>query len=338
MKAVFLRNPLDVSLVDVKKPVVKEGFALIKVKSASICGSDVGAFRGTNVLVQYPIILGHEIAGEVVSIGDNPKGIKVGDKVVLDPYIYCGKCYPCSIGRTNCCENLNVLGVHVDGGMVELFSHPHELLNKVPNNIPWELAPLAEPLTIALHSTHRGEVKEGEFVTIIGAGPIGLLSALVALHYKAIPILIDILDERLSYAKTLGIKNVINAKNDNPLEIIKDLTNGVMSQVVIEASGSNKAIRDTFDYASFAGRIVFTGWPKSNTEIPTAMITKKELDVRGSRTSANEFGEALDLIANNKIDVKAIISKIVNFEELPQSLVDMSNNPEKYLKIVALMD
>ena len=119
MKAVFLRNPLDVSLVDVKKPVVKEGFALIKVKSASICGSDVGAFRGTNVLVQYPIILGHEIAGEVVSIGDNPKGIKVGDKVVLDPYIYCGKCYPCSIGRTNCCENLNVLGVHVDGGMVE---------------------------------------------------------------------------------------------------------------------------------------------------------------------------------------------------------------------------
>lgn len=338
MKAVFLKNPLDVSLVDVEKPIKREGFALIKVKSASICGSDVGAFRGTNLLVQYPIILGHEIAGEVIEIGENSKGIKVGDRIILDPYIYCGKCYPCSIGRTNCCENLNVLGVHINGGMVELFSHPQELLNKVPDNIPWELVPLAEPLTIALHSIHRGDVKEGEFVTIIGAGPIGLLSALVALHYKAIPILIDILDERLTYAKTLGVKNVINAKNEDPLKVIKSLTNGVMSQVIIEASGSNKAIRDTFDYASYAGRIVFTGWPKSDTEIPTAMITKKELDVRGSRTSANEFEEALYLISNNKIDVESIISKVVNFDELPQSLIDMSNNPEKYLKIVALMD
>ncbi len=338
MKAVYLSNPLEVSLVDVKKPEPKEGFALIKVKSASICGSDVGAFRGSNVLVNYPIILGHEVAGEVVSIGENPKGIKVGDRVILDPYIYCGKCYPCSIGRTNCCENLNVLGVHVDGGMVELFSHPQELLNKVPDSIPWSLVPLAEPLTIALHSVHRGGLKEGEYVTIIGAGPIGLLSALVALHYKAIPILIDILDERLSYAKTLGINNVINAKDDNPLEVINNITKGVMSQVIIEASGSNKAIRDSFDYVSYAGRIVFTGWPKSDTEIPTAMITKKELDVRGSRTSANEFEEALDLIVNNKVDVKSIISKVVNFDDLPQSLIDMSNNPEKFLKIVALMD
>lgn len=111
-----------------------------------------------------------------------------------------------------------------------------------------------------------------------------------------------------------------------------------MSQVVIEASGSNKAIRDSYEYVSYAGRIVYTGWPKSDTEIPTAMITKKELDVRGSRTSANEFQEALELISENKIDVKAIISKVVNFQDLPQALIDMSENPEKYLKIVSLIN
>lgn len=143
MKAVYLKNPLEVSLVDVENTQTKEGYALIKVKAASICGSDVGAYRGTNVLVKYPRILGHEIAGEVVSIGENPKGIKVGERVILDPYIYCGKCYPCSIGRTNCCEDLNVLGVHIDGGMAEYFLHPQELLHKVPDNIPIQFIEVA---------------------------------------------------------------------------------------------------------------------------------------------------------------------------------------------------
>lgn len=336
MKAVYLKKPYEIDLIDVDESILKEGNALIKIKSASICGSDVGAYRGTNVLVTYPRVLGHEIAGEVVSIEQNSNNIKIGDRVIIDPYISCNECYPCSIGRTNCCEDLKVLGVHVDGGMVEYFQHPQELLHKIPDNIPWDLAPLAEPLTIALHSIHRGGVKEGEFVTIIGAGPIGLLAALVALDYKAKPILIDILQERLEFANSLGIKNIINAKSEDVIEKIKKLTNGVMSHVVIEASGANQAIRNTYDYVSYAGRIVYTGWPKSDTEIPTAMITKKELDVRGSRTSANEFQEALEMISENRINVRAIISKIVSLEELPESLVKMSESPENFLKIVAL--
>ena len=336
MEAINLKKPYEVELIDVEESKLKEGNALIKIKSASICGSDVGAYRGTNVLVTYPRILGHEIAGEVVSIGQNSRDIKVGDRVVIDPYIFCNDCYPCSIGRTNCCEDLKVLGVHIDGGMVEYFQHPQELLHKVPDNIPWNLAPLAEPLTIALHSIHRGRVKEGEFVTIIGAGPIGLLASLVALDYKAKPILIDILQERLDFAKSLGVEYTINPKSEDALNIIKEITNGMMSQVVIEASGSNQAIRNTYDYVSYAGRIVYTGWPNSNTEIPTAIITKKELDVRGSRTSVNEFQEALEMISGNRINVRAIISKIVSLKELPESLINMSENPEKYLKIIAL--
>ncbi|NBK25828.1 MAG: alcohol dehydrogenase, partial [Spirochaetia bacterium] len=117
MKAVSLEKPWSISLVEKERPVPQIGEALIKVKSVGICGSDIGAFRGTNQLVSYPRIIGHEIAGEIVEIpSDNPKGFVVGDRVVVDPYLYCGHCYPCSIGRTNCCTNLNVLGVHVDGG------------------------------------------------------------------------------------------------------------------------------------------------------------------------------------------------------------------------------
>lgn len=336
MKAVYLESPGVIYMKEIEMPESKPGYALIKVKAASICGSDVGAFRGTNVLVTYPRILGHEVAGEIVEIGPNDKGLKPGDRVILDPYVYCGKCYPCSVGRTNCCENLEVLGVHRDGGMAEYFSHPDHLLHKVPEGIDWDLVPLAEPLTISLHSIHRAGLKAGEHITIIGAGSIGLVAALAAIEYEAVPILIDVLDERLDYAKTLGISHTINSSKTDALQAIKALTSGVMSQAVVEASGSNQAIRATLDYVSYAGRVVFTGWPKADTELPTALITKKELDLRGSRTSAGEFQEALELILKSKVDVGATISKRVAFEELAQAVVDQSTTPEKYLKIISV--
>ena len=119
MKAIKYEKPWDVACVEMDKPVRKKGEALIKIMTAGICGSDIGAFRGTNGLVSYPRVIGHELAGIIEEIDeDNPKGFKVGDHVIVDPYLYCGHCYPCSIGRTNCCTDLHVLGVHVDGGMI----------------------------------------------------------------------------------------------------------------------------------------------------------------------------------------------------------------------------
>ena len=126
MKAINLSEPWKIAVKELEKPVPKEGEALIRVISAGICGSDIGAFRGTNNLVSYPRIIGHELAGIIEQVPeDNPKGFKVGDKVIVDPYLYCGHCYPCSIGRTNCCTSLHVLGVHVDGGMAEYLSLIH---------------------------------------------------------------------------------------------------------------------------------------------------------------------------------------------------------------------
>lgn len=337
MKSVYLESPNDIKIKEIEKPVRKENEALIKIKSVGICGSDIGAYRGANPLVSYPRVIGHEIAGEVLEIGENSKGIKVGDRVIIDPYIYCGKCYPCSLGRTNCCTDLKVLGVHIDGGMVEYFTHPSEMLNKVPDNIPWEQVPAAEPLTIALHAIHRTKVTAGEHVVIIGAGAIGLLAALCAEAYGATSILMDIVDERLKFAEKLGIKHTINAMDKDAIEKINKITNGRMAEVVIEASGSNAAIRNTIDYVSYAGRIALTGWPKKETSIPTDMYTKKELDVRGSRTSAGEFEEALKLMSSGTIDVKPIISKVVKLEDVPETVKELSEHPERYLKINAIV-
>ena len=179
MKAVNLQEPKNIFVTEREMPVREKGMALLKIKAAGICGSDIGAYRGVNNLVSYPRIIGHELAGEIVEIDDdNPKGLKVGDRVVVDPYLYCGHCYPCSLKRTNCCEDLKVLGVHVDGGMAEYFVHPADMLIPIPEGMSWELAPLSEPLTIALHALHRGQLKPGMHTAINGAGAIGLLAAL----------------------------------------------------------------------------------------------------------------------------------------------------------------
>lgn len=337
MKSVYLQSPNEIRIKEVEVPVRKENEALIKIKAVGICGSDVGAYRGVNPLVSYPRILGHELAGEVLEIGKNSKGIKVGDRIIVDPYIYCGECYPCSLGRTNCCTDLKVLGVHIDGGMVELFTHPSEMLHKVPDNIPWDQIPAAEPLTIALHAIHRTKVIEGEHVVIIGAGAIGLLTALTVLAYKAVPILMDVVNERLNFAENLGIKHTINASDVDAIDQIKEITNGRMAEVVIEASGSNIAIRNTIDYVSFAGRIGLTGWPKKETSLPTDLFTKKELDIRGSRTSAGEFEEALKLMSKGIVDVKPIISKVISLAEVPSAVKELAEHPERYLKINALL-
>lgn len=335
MQAIKLEKPWEVACVDIDMPTRKEGEALIKVKAAGICGSDIGAFRGTNGLVSYPRIIGHEIAGEVVEIGPNKKGIKVGDRVVVDPYLYCGHCYPCSIGRTNCCEHLRVLGVHVDGGMCEYFTHPADMLVKIPEGMSWVQAAMAEPLTISLHGIHRGGLKAGEYCAVIGAGPIGLVAGLVAQAYGAHAILLDIVDERLQFAKKLGIEHVVNSMDkEKAVEEIRKITGGTMAQQVMECSGANVAIRSTLDFVSNAGRITLTGWPKKETSIPTDLITKKEVDIRGARTSAGEFEEALDLINSKRVDMMQVLTKTVSAKEAPATIIDIEKNPGKYMKVV----
>jgi L-gulonate 5-dehydrogenase len=336
MKAVLLESPKSIKIKHIDMPRRKKGEALIKIKAAGICGSDIGAYRGDNPLVSYPRIIGHEIAGEIIEIDDNKKNLKAGDHIILDPYIYCGKCYPCSIGRTNCCENLKVIGVHIDGGMQEYISYPTNMLVPVSDTIAWEHVPLAEPVTIALHAIHRVRLKEGEHIAINGAGAIGILIALCAKAYGAVPILVDIVGERLEFAKSLGIKDTINISNQDMLKTLSEMTSGRMAETVVEASGSNAAIRNSLDMASYAGRIAFTGWPKKETLLPTDRITKKELDIYGSRTSAGEFEEAIDLITSGKINAQSIISKVVSLDDIPRMVIDISEHPDQYLKVNVL--
>ena len=336
MKAIKYAKPWEVACVEQEKPTCGKGQALIKIMTAGICGSDIGAFRGTNGLVSYPRVIGHELAGiiEEIDNDNNPKGFKVGDKVIIDPYVYCGHCYPCSIKRTNCCTSLKVLGVQTEGGMAEYFAHPANLLVKMPDDMDWILAAMAEPLTISLHGVHRGGLKAGEYVAIYGAGTIGVLAGMAAEAYGAHAIIIDIVQERLDFAKSVGVEHIINSGKEDTIKIVKELTNGDGAQLVMECTGANPCIRQSLDLVSNAGRITFTGWPHKETSIPTDMITKKEIDIRGARTSAGEFEEAIELITSGRVDVKKILTKTVSMDEAPETIIDIEKNPGNYLKVV----
>ena len=337
MKTVLLKQPGEIGISEIEKTSRRENEVLLKVRSTGICGSDIGAYKGVNPLVSYPRIIGHEIAGEVVEVAADEKTFRVGDRVILEPYVYCGQCYPCSIGHTNCCENLTVRGVHIEGGMAEYVSHPRHLLHKVPEDIPWHLIPMAEPLVIAMHAVKQSEVKAGEHVAITGAGQIGLLAAQYALTLGALPIVVDPVDERLALATRLGVPHLINPVSQDAVAQIKAITRARMAEAAIEASGAASAIRAMVDYVAYAGRIALVGWPKSDIPMPTALFTKKELTIRGSRNSVGQFPESLRLIAEGKVDVAALLTKTVSLEETPATVVDIAEHPERYLKVTCLL-
>ncbi len=337
MKAILIHSPQDISVEEVPNPVRKENEVLIKVRGMGICGSDIGAYKGINPLVIYPRIIGHEIAGEVLEVARNEKEMMPGDRVVLEPYMFCGQCYPCKNRRTNCCENLAVRGVHVDGGMSEFCAHPRHLVHKAPADLSWLHLALVEPLTISVHAVQRARLAKGEHLVVTGSGPVGLLAAQYALVIGAVPIMVDPIDERLAFAQSVGIPYGINPVKENAVERIKEITGGRMAEAMVEASGSEAAVRSSIDYAAYSARISLVGWPKGEISLMTAMFTKKELDVMGSRNSFKDFPESIDLIAGNRIDVASLVTRMVSFAEIPAVVAEIAEYPEKFMKVVALM-
>lgn len=339
MKAVQILGKKDIRVVDVNEPKTLPNHSKIKVLSMGVCGSDVHAYAGKSPNVTYPVIIGHEIIGEIVEIGEgeNPRQLRVGDRVVLNPYLYCGTCYACEQGQTNACTSLKCLGVQTDGAMCETFVHPTKLMIKVPDSIDNGLGAVIEPTVIALHALHRLQAKADEHVVIIGAGCIGLLTAIVAKAKGMHVIVSDVVDERLEVAVALGADGTINPMKENAVEKLLEMTNGRLAECVCEMSGAPAAVRSTLDYAASTGRIALTGWPDRDVELPTAVITRKELKILGSRTGVTaEFEEVVSLIEEGKIDPRKIISRVVAFNELPETIAALDKDPGMAIKVVGL--
>lgn len=335
MKMLCLPEPGKLEIRDMPKPVLTEGQAIIKMDMCGICGSDVTAYRGVNPTMKYPVNgLGHEGVGIIEEIGDNDKGLKQGDRVALEPYVPCNKCHMCAVGRFNNCADIRVCGVHKDGMMTEYFSHPVQLLYKLPDELSFTHAALVEPLTIGLHGATRARVSKGEHCVVFGAGIIGLMASFACINYGATPILIDVLQKRLDYAKELGIPYVFNSKEGDVETYLKEVTGGKLPEAMIDCTGAPVILENMHNYVCHGGRIALVGWPHNPVSINTVRMTQKEIDILPSRNSNAKFPEAIQLVNEGKVPTDAIITKVIKLAEVEDIIKDMIQNPSDYLKVI----
>lgn len=296
MKYIVCEKPGEFLLKEKDAPTRKSGEALLQINKVGICGTDLHAYGGNQAFFTYPRILGHELASEVLEIDDNPQGIKAGDKVVIMPYISCGKCIACRNGKTNCCTNITVLGVHGDGGMQEQITVPTNILLKANNLSDDEMA-IVEPLAIGAHAVRRANVKDGEFVVVVGCGPIGIGIMKLAQIEGAKVIAIDMNEERLAYAKDkIGVDYVVKA-GETAVKEVSDITNGELATAVFDASGNKYALEACPDYMSHGGRFILVGLSKGELTYTHPKVHAKEMTLMCSRNAtAEDFEHVISVL------------------------------------------
>jgi 2-desacetyl-2-hydroxyethyl bacteriochlorophyllide A dehydrogenase len=338
MKTLVCTKPGNLEYKTAEKPVLTKGHAIIKIKRIGICGTDLHAFEGTQPYFEYPRILGHELAGELVEFDDAP-GFKTGEQVTFIPYFNCGVCIACRSGKPNCCVNLKVCGVHIDGGMAEYLSVPSYSLVHGEGLSYDELA-LIEPLAICAHGVARAAIKKDEFVLVIGAGPIGL----GAIEFAAIAggkvIVMDINEARLQFCKqNLNVKNAINALDVNVFEQLKEITAGDMPTVVIDATGNQKAINNAFQYMAHGGRFVLIGLQKGEITFSHPEFHKREATLMSSRNATrHDFEHVISYMKNGLINPKTYITHRVNFDEVKRDFASWLDPATGVIKAMVSVD
>lgn len=290
--------------------------ALVRVHRVGICGTDLHAYQGSQPFFSYPRRLGHELGVEVIKVGAEVKKIKVGDACAVEPYLTCGKCIACVHGKTNCCVDLKCLGVHVDGGMCEYFTIPAKNLHPSEKLSFDELA-LVETLGIGAHGVHRAQIRAGERVLIIGAGPIGLSAIQFALAAGAEVIVADINQRRLAFCEQqLGVKHCIDPTSDT-LSQLEQLSGSELAPVVIDCTGSKASMESTFQYVSHGGRLVFIGLGKFDIAFHDPHFHRRELSILSSRNSTGaEMRQIIEMIEAGEIDTTPWITQRTNFSQL----------------------
>lgn len=337
MKVLVCSEPRKLLYSTADAPVAKPGYAILRIRRIGVCGTDLHAFEGTQPYFTYPRILGHELSGELVNGGAN--GFSSGDIVTFLPYYSCGKCIACRAGKTNCCVNMQVCGVHVNGGMAEYLQVPSGNLVSGEGLSMDELA-LVEPLAIGAHAIGRANVQQGEFTLIIGAGPIGLGIMEFARIAGGKVILADVNEQRLEFCREqLKADYTINPLTENLSSKLAEITGGDMLPLVIDATGNQKAIIDSFKYMAQGGRYVLVGLQKGDIVFSHPEFHRREATLMSSRNATRaDFEQVIRCIRQGLVDPKAYITHKVSFDRAKDSFESWLKPGNSVVKAMICMD
>jgi len=318
----------------VEKPLRQRGEVILKIKWIGICGTDLHAFEGTQPFFSYPRVLGHEIGGEIVETDPDELILKLGDQVAVISYTHCENCAACLAGKTNCCENLSVFGVHKDGAMVEYISIPTQFIIRA-NDLPLKHLAMVEPLAIGAHGIRRAGVKENEFVLIIGAGPIGLAAMAFARIKGAKVIALDFNQNRLDFCQNNWQVDFVIHGSEDVHSRLKEITSSNMPEIVIDATGNLNAINTGFNYLSHGGNYTLIGLQLGTVQISHPDFHKKEATLMSSRNATRQdFEFVIECLKNQQIDLSNYISREIAFTHLPEEFASISNPDNRIIKAV----
>ena len=338
MKALICKGPEVFEYEDVPSRKLKQGQAIIKIKQIGICGTDLHAYQGTQPYFSYPRILGHELVGDLID-ADGASGFVPGEAVTIIPYFNCNNCIACRNGKPNCCTNIRVCGVHIDGGMVEYLSVPSFSLVK-SEGLNYDALTLIEPLAIGAHGIRRASIIEDEFALVIGAGPIGLGTMDFARIAGAQVIALDINETRLAFCSdVLKVPYVINGSTENIMERLRNITNNDMPTVVIDATGNRKAINSALTYLAHGGRFVLIGLQKEEIVLSHPEFHKREATMMSSRNATREdFNDVINAIKMGWVNPSTYITHRVKFGFVKEVFNDWLDPSSGVIKAIVEMD
>lgn len=335
MKSIVIPQAGTVQIEERSMPQRKPGEVLLKLLYGGVCGSDLSTYRGVNAYAAYPCTIGHEFSAQVIEADENSYGIEPGMIVTCNPYFNCTSCYSCRRGFVNCCTHNETMGVQREGAFSEYITMPIERVYDGKGLDPKVLA-LIEPFCISNHAVSRAKIQKGDRVLVMGCGTIGLLAAVSAKLHGGEVSVTDISEEKLSYAKEVGIESCfVNTSREQLLSEAAKRTDGDFFDVCIEATGVPEAFVGCIEAAAFQARIVDVGVSKRNADFNYTEIQRKELNIMGSRAALKaDFMETIDFVRNGQADLSRIISREYHMRDAEEAFKDLNQNSGNILKMI----
>jgi len=336
MKALTYFGPNDIRIVEVKNPKVNRDDILIKVKATGICGSDYHGYLGITGRKIPPMIMGHEFSGVVSKMGSNVKNYKIGDRVTVQPIIFCGECEFCAEGLTNICPNRKTLGVmDVNGSMAEYISVPQKNVYKLPDSISFLQATLIEPLAVSYSAVKKVDIK-GENIFIAGAGAIGLLILQIIKSSEPEKVFIsDLSDHRLCLAKKIGADFTINPNHINLEDFVFKETNRHGVDLSFEAVGTTPTVEQSMIILKNGGISVWVGNSDKTINLDMQNVVTRELKIIGTYTYTHkEFGNTIKLLSEVPLDINSLISKVVTLDEGPDAFKQLGEGDLDLIRVI----
>lgn len=336
MKAALMEKWGEVFLTDLEIPKPGNEEALVKVEYSGVCGTDIHVYHGKHSTATLPLVLGHELSGEICEINSKSERLKKGDKVVVQPYYGCGVCDLCVDGRDNVCSQLKIFGVHENGCFAEYIKVPAGKVYKIGENVDMKLASIAEPLAVAIHDVRRSNLKVGDKAIVLGGGPIGILIAMIARLSGASEVVVSEVNEyRIEFAKAMGFETV-NPLDESFMEDVMKYSGGKGYDVVYEATGVEPSALLMTKVCKIGGTIVVIGIPSRAYPVTLVEVVSKELVLKGVRVHSQvNFAAAVDMLGKGVINdqLAKVITHTFKLDDINEA-IDFSINDSEHFKVV----